>query len=625
MAEYVFDIETDGIDASKIHCMVANGKEVDKDFFVNLQENDVLIGHNIIRYDIPVLERLLGIKIKAQLIDTLALSWYLFPAVNRHGLAQWGERLKIEKPTITDWENLSLEEYLHRCKEDIKINQKLWGLQKSLLIKIYEGDYQPLVRYLTFKMKMAQLQEASKWKLDVVRATTLLNELELKNEQAVNELSKVMPRVPKVAKRKRPKLPYKQDGSLSVAGERWKVLTELNNLTVEYKEEIEEVIGQDEPNPTSSKQVKDWLFSLGWKPSIFNFVKNKEIPQVKDKEIPQVKDREIPQIKTKDGELCKSVKKLSNLHPEVLVLENMAVVKHRIGLVKGLLKNEEGGFVVAAIQGLTNTLRFKHAVCVNLPSSRKPYGLEIRGLLVARGGFELLGSDMCSLEDRVKHHFLWEHDPEYVTEMSTPSFDPHLDLALSAGAITQYELYHYKSGNKLYNISYERFKSITRLRYIFKGGNYALQYGAGIKTLAKQLGIDMKGAKVISEAYWKRNWGVKAISDSMVTKKVEGDTWQYNPVSKLWYSLRSDKDKFSTLCQGTGTYLFDMWVGFILKERQQLTANFHDEIILEVKEGNRDKCIKLLENSIQQVNSVLNLNRELQVDVQFGNDYSEIH
>ena len=111
----------------------------------------------------------------------------------------------------------------------------------------------------------------------------------------------------------------------------------------------------------------------------------------------------------------------------------------------------------------------------------------------------------------------------------------------------------------------------------------------------------------------------------MVTKVVEGDTWQYNPVSKLWYSLRSDKDKFSTLCQGTGTYLFDAWVGFILKEREQLTANFHDEIILEVKKGNRDKCVKLLENSIQKVNRMLKLNRELQVDVQFGNNYSEIH
>jgi hypothetical protein len=601
MSEYVFDIETDGIDATKIHCMVANGKEVDKDFFVNLSEDDVLIGHNIIRYDIPVLERLLGIKIKAQLIDTLALSWYLFPDVNRHGLAQWGERLKIEKPIITDWENLSRGEYLHRCKEDIKINQKLWGLQKSLLIKIYEGDYQPLVRYLTFKMKMAMLQEKSRWQLDVDKANILLNELELKDEQAVNELSKVMPRVPKVAKRKRPKLPYKQDGSLSVAGERWKVLTELNNLTVEYNEDIEEVIGQDEPNPTSSKQVKDWLFSLGWKPSTFNFIE----------------DREIPQVKTKDGELCTSVKKLCADHPQVLVLEDMAVVKHRIGLVKGLLKNEEGGFVVAAIQGLTNTLRFKHAVCVNLPSSRKPYGLEIRGLLKARGNMELCGSDMASLEDRVKQHYMWEHDPEYVTEMSTDGFDPHLDLALSAKAITKQQMQDYKDGNKT--------DAISLLRYNYKGGNYALQYGAGIKTLAKQLGITMKEAKVISEAYWARNWSVKAIADSMITKVVEGSTWQYNSVSKLWYSLRSDKDKFSTLCQGTGTYLFDMWVGFILQEREQLTANFHDEIILEVKKGNRDRCKLLLENSIQKVNRMLKLNRELQVDVQFGNNYSEIH
>jgi hypothetical protein len=602
MTEYVFDIEADGIDATKIHCMIANGEEVNRFFFKNLTSDDVLIGHNIIRYDIPTIERLLNIKIKAQLIDTLALSWYLFPTINRHGLEQWGERLNIEKPVITDWENLTREEYIHRCKEDVKINTKLWGLQKSLLIKIYDGDYQPLVRYLSFKMKMGMLQETSRWKLDVDKANTLLNELELKNEQAINELSKVMPTVPKIAKRKRPKLPFKQDGSLSVAGERWKVLAEDNGFTIEYDHEIEEVVGQEEPNPTSSKQIKDWLFTLGWKPMTFNFVD----------------DREIPQVKTKDGELCKSIKKLSDLHPEVLVLDSMAVVKHRIGLVKGLLKNEQNGFVQACIQGLTNTLRFKHAVCVNLPSARKPYGLEIRGLLTAKtDNTELCGSDMCSLEDRVKQHYMWEHDEEYVKEMSKPDFDPHLDLALAAKAITQQEVQDYKNGNKLDRIS--------QLRYNYKGGNYALQYGAGIKTLAKQLGITMKEAKVISEAYWERNWSVKAISDSMVTKEVEGSTWQFNPVSKLWYSLRSDKDKFSTLCQGTGTYLFDMWVGFILKEREQLTANFHDEIILEVKKGNRDKCVKLLENSIKKVNRMLKLNRELQVDVQFGVNYSEIH
>ena len=51
MSEYVFDIEADSIHATKIHCMVANGDIVDKDFFISLSEDDVLIGHNIIRYE----------------------------------------------------------------------------------------------------------------------------------------------------------------------------------------------------------------------------------------------------------------------------------------------------------------------------------------------------------------------------------------------------------------------------------------------------------------------------------------------------------------------------------------------------------------------------------------------
>ena len=582
--------------------MVADGKEVDKDFFEQLTSDDVLIGHNIIRYDIPVLERLLSIKIKAQLIDTLALSWYLFPNI-KHGLAHWGERFGIPKPKVNDWEGLSHHEYLHRCKEDVSINTKLWAIQSDYLNELYEGKPESLIRYLSFKMKMGMLQDSSKWQLDVDKANTLLNDLELKNEEAINELYKVMPKIDKVVKRMKPKLPYKQDGSLSESGKRWFNLIEKNGLDKTFTGVVlPEVVGKVEPNPSSSQQVKDWLTMLGWKPTTFNYVD----------------DREIPQVKTKEGELCTSVKKLCADHPQVLVLEDMAVVKHRIGLVKGLLNNvDEQGYVIAGIQGLTNTLRFKHAVCVNLPSSRKPYGLEIRGLLKARAGHQLCGSDMASLEDRVKQHYMWEHDPEYVTEMSTPDFDPHLDLALSAGAITKQQMQDYKDGNKT--------DAISLLRYNFKGANYALQYGCGIPTLSRQLGISQKEAKVISEAYWERNWGVKAISDSMVTKEVEGSTWQYNPVSKLWYSLRSDKDKFTTLCQGTGTYLFDMWVGFILKERQQLTANFHDEIILEVKKGNRDKCIKLLQKSIQQVNNLLRLNRDLEVDIQFGNNYSEIH
>ena len=89
-------------------------------------EADVLVGHNIIRYDIPTVERILGVQVKAKLVDTLMLSWYLFPNRLMHGLEDWGEEFGVPKPKITDWDNLSTEEYIHRCEEDVKINTKLW-------------------------------------------------------------------------------------------------------------------------------------------------------------------------------------------------------------------------------------------------------------------------------------------------------------------------------------------------------------------------------------------------------------------------------------------------------------------------------------------------------------------
>jgi hypothetical protein len=600
--EYVFDIECNGFNPDRVHCMVVNGEEVDKSFFEDLTSDDLLIGHNIIRFDVPILERLLKIKIKAQLVDTLALSWYLTPNIGWHGLAQWGERFGIPKPKVDDWDNLSHEEYLHRCKEDVAINTKLWSIQSEMLNKIYVGKPEPLIKYLAFKMRVAMLQERSKWKLDVDKANELFNTLEEKHDAGSLELSKIMPMVDKIAKRKRPKLPFKNDGTLSASGIKWRELCDERGLPYDYDQTIDVVVGQSEPNPSSSSQLKTWLNTLGWEPTTFNYVNEKNIPQ----------------IKTKYGLLCPSIERLAVKYPELLVLGDLAVVKHRMAMVKSLLDNVDSeGYVIAAIQGLTNTLRFKHQVCVNLPSARKPYGLEIRALLTARGGHELCGSDMAALEDRVKQHLMWDFDPSYVTEMSTEGFDPHLDLAVSAGAVSEKEMQDYKDGSKT--------DAISLVRHNYKSGNYALQYGAGIATLSRQLGISQHEAKVISKAYWKRNWSVKAISDSLTVKNVEGSLWQYNEVSKLWYLLRSDKDKFSTCCQGLGTYLFDMWLAFILEDRLQITANFHDEIVIEVREGNRDKCEALLNKAIQKVNSVLQLNRNLEVDIQFGSNYSEIH
>ena len=89
----IFDIETDGLDPSKIHCMswTTDGKSVSTTHDYKLMSQILLrqkglIGHNIVRYDVPVLERILGIKIKARLFDTLPMSWVINHARSRHGL-----------------------------------------------------------------------------------------------------------------------------------------------------------------------------------------------------------------------------------------------------------------------------------------------------------------------------------------------------------------------------------------------------------------------------------------------------------------------------------------------------------------------------------------------------------
>tara|TARA_R110000796_G_scaffold55690_3_gene129436 strand:- start:5517 stop:7361 length:1845 start_codon:yes stop_codon:yes gene_type:complete len=614
MTDYVCDIETDGLKPTLIHCvsLYSEGKSWTltdyksmTEFFYCLTSDDRLIGHNFIRYDKPVIERILDIKVQAHIVDTTALSWYLTPNIGKHGLAFWGERLGVAKPLVEDWENLPLEVYVERCEEDVKINVLLWNKQKEYLDKLYEdGDSNKLIRYLAHKMNCATMQEASKWKLDIDKGTALLSELTSNYKIAVDALATVMPQVPKTAKRTRPAKPYKKDGSLSATGEKWDTLTKENDLPFEYDEVIKVVVGQTPPNPSSVPQIKDWLVSLGWKPATYSY---------------NEAGKSVPQIKKPDGNLCDSVDILIKSNPELEHLRTMTVVKHRIGAVQGLLDNaDNNGFVEANVQGFTNTLRFKHRVCVNLPSERKPYGKELRSLFTVRKQDHILcGSDMASLEDRTKQHYMWDYDPEYVTAMTTPGFDPHLDLALSAGAVTQEQVDEYKSGNKT--------PEILQLRHNYKGGNYACTYGAGATTLSRQLGISEIEAGKIHKAYWKRNWALKKIAKDAVVKTVDGQLWLWNPVSELYYFLKADKDKFSTLNQGTGTYCFDMWLGFIIRKRKQLTAQFHDEVILELQESKQEDITLILKEAIQNVNKTLRLNRDLDCDISFGKDYSQIH
>lgn len=445
----VFDVEADGLKATKLHCLSANMDDkissttsYERMARLMSREDVILVGHNIVRYDIPTLERLLGVEVKCELVDSLAISWYLEPERKLHGLEAWGEEFGVPKPVITDWEGLTTEEYIHRCEEDVKINTLLWKRQWKQLVKLYEGEEQAweFIRYLTFKMKCAADQEKFGWKLDVARCTEALERLSKLKEDKVVELAQVMPKVPVIKKKVRPAKPFKMDQSRSVSGEVWFKLLEEKGLPEDYDGVVEYVDGHKEPNPGSHDQIKDWLYGLGWVPSEFKYQRNKETGDIK--KIPQVSlDSKHPDYPS----VCPCVQRLFEKEPKLEVLNGLSVLSHRISILKGFLANvDERGYVQAKVQGLTNTLRFKHAVVVNLPGVDKPYGEDIRGCLIAPEGYELCGSDCSSLENRTGHHYMWEHDPEYVKEQLAEDYDPHLKMAVVAGMVTQEEVEFYK-------------------------------------------------------------------------------------------------------------------------------------------------------------------------------------
>tara|TARA_R110000824_G_scaffold344886_1_gene531569 strand:- start:28682 stop:30535 length:1854 start_codon:yes stop_codon:yes gene_type:complete len=614
--EFVFDIECDGFNPTKIHCLSAKSEKglrstvsYDKmrDFF--LDPDKIIICHNAKRFDVPVVERLLDIKVKCRVVDTLALSWYLFPNRILHGLESWGVDFGVPKPVVTDWDGLTPEEYIHRCEEDVKINFKLWQKCWAYLLRLYgtEEKAWKLIDYLMFKFDCARDQEDLRWKLDIPKCQEAFERLSLLKDVKVVELAKAMPSIDIIAVRTKPPKPFKKDGSMSVAGIKWKALLEAQGLPEDYDGEVSEVTGAKAPNPNSPHQIKGWLVGLDWIPQTFKYKRDKETNEVKM----------IPQVNLEHGKgICPSIKRLYDKEPALEVLDGLAVLTHRISILKGFLAAvDEEGYVQAKIQGLTNTLRFKHKVVVNLPSVDKPYGSDIRGCLTAPSGYELIGSDMSSLEDRTKQHYMWDHDPAYVTEMNTEGFDPHLDIGVLAGMMTQQQSDEFKGGDK----------SLNHIRHGAKQVNYSCTYGITPAGLERNTGMPIDQCTKLHTTYWKRNWSVQAIADACKVKTVNGQKWLYNSVSELWYSLRHDKDRFSTLNQGTGTYCFDMWVKEIKKSGLPVIGQMHDEYIGLIKLGLRDRATKVTKAAVKAVNIQLKLNRELDCDVAFGNNYSEIH
>ena len=612
----VVDLEGDSLHPTKFHCMgwcdFKNGVQTTTDYNKMrevLSSADLVIGHNFWLWDQFHVKRLLG-DYTYNIIDTIAISNYLRNRRVAHSLESYEAEAGVKKVQVENWEEGSIELYLHRVTEDVKINTNILFIFLKHLGILYDEDEMILssIRYVSYIYENYHYYRYNPFDIDKERVEKNISHLESIRDATRSMLISKMPNV--MEEKTKPNKVYKKDGTLSEQGKKWFMLLEEYNQPLDSESVM---VVKEGPNPDSTEQRKAWLFSLGWKPKTFKDGANGPVPQEKDK----------------DGNLCESVLKLDD--PAIPLLEDYGVINHRLAHYLYKFREIEA---YADIQGLTNTLRVKHRNLVNLPKISKKYGEYVRGCLTCGDDEVIIGSDLSSLENYTRTNLICDIDPSSITDLLDPDFDTHLDMATYAGLCSKEDVEWYKRENKLvdqdknYVISdIPRYKALKEIRGQAKTTNYAALYGIGATKLSKDLGVSLKKAVALLEGFWLKNFAVKRFSDSCRIKEVYGEKWVQAPYNGFWLSLRSQKDIFSTLNQGFGAYVFTLWKREIIRDLGNgfLTAEFHDEIAIKCKKTDVERVKKAIPEALDRVNKYLNLKVPIRCEVHEGKYYSDVH
>lgn len=296
----IFDIEANGLKPDKIWCLVAkdiktgeifkfkpsdtlSGHTHWKDEFIAfVEEVETWIGHNILGYDVPVVNRLLGTNIKVQdCVDTLVLSRlfrpvspfkekaYKMEADNRiggHGLEAWGRRLKYPKIEFNEWHQFT-QEMLDYCVGDVELNHHVY----NVLCGEKAGFSNKSIKIEHKVAYLLNLQQENGFFLDQPKARQLITETDNLLAEFLEQLHDIFPPIKKVT-RENYHVKYKQDGEISVVSERIiNKHTNIPELFCDYDKETDSyALGEwEEFNPGSGAQVAERLISIGWQPKIF--------------------------------------------------------------------------------------------------------------------------------------------------------------------------------------------------------------------------------------------------------------------------------------------------------------------------------------------------------------------
>ena len=387
LSNLFLDIETNGLDPDTIWVAVTmqDGEVLehyDRDSLAKTLQGDFpVVGHNLIGFDLPVLEKLWDITVDKQRVkDTLVLSRLANPQRDGgHKLANFGG-----KGDHDDWSCLS-PEMVEYCIQDVRVTLEAYNKLKLELRNFSQDsiDLEHEVQWIIHE------QVNNGWLLDMRHSVDLLatlKERKLAVEDEVHEVFK-----PKWVDVRQVVPKSKKDGSLSKVG-----LTD---------DEYQRVMDTGDRSPFmrkmlkpfnlgSRQQIGEYLIDFGWKPCKLTPTGQ---PMVDESVLSTVKD--IPQ---------------AAMIAEYLMLQKrVAQVQSWVAEANPDTDRVHG--YVHTNGAVTGRMTHSKPNLAQVPAGYSPYGKECRQCWVARDGYKLVGFDASGLELRMLAHYM--DDKEYTNEV----------------------------------------------------------------------------------------------------------------------------------------------------------------------------------------------------------------
>lgn len=579
---YVFDLETDGLldDVSTIHCLIL--KDIDSGEIISYTDNwpegakrledaDLIVGHNIIKYDIPVLEKLGTFQPKGLVRDTLVCTRLIwadikqsdftrtdFPSklIGSHSLRAWGHRIGNYKDDYQGgWEAFNQEMWEY-CIQDVEVTNTLWQ-------KIVAKDYSEQAMELEHELvQIIFRQETAGFAFDRQGASSLYAQLATRKHELEEELKKAFPD--------------------------WEIKTpftpKVNSKKFGYEKGVPTFkVKKVEFNPGSRDHVADRLKKLkGWQPTEF----------------------------TNDGKPKVDEEVLSHLqYPEAKLLVEYYTLIKRLGQLgdgnQAWIKVEKNGRIHGSVNANgAVTGRATHAFpnVAQVPAIGVPYGKECRSLFTVADGNRLVGVDVSGLELRCLAHFIAKYDGGAYAD-TVVNGDIHTENQKAAGLPTRNQA---------------------------KTFIYGFLYGAGAGKIGSIVGKGAKEGAVLKARFLKKLPALDKLIKQVQSASQRG---YLIGLDGRHLKVRSPHAALNTLLQSAGALICKQWIiefDRALKEAGlsdscQQVAWVHDEIQLEVKEGMADEVGKLAVQCISRAGHFFGVRCELTGEYRVGRNWAETH